>query len=177
MADQYIPSDGAKSAVTFTIKVGSGGTLEALPTTYDVMSVVVGREVNRIPWAKIEVVDGSAAQQDFPISNGDDLVPGQEIEILVGYSSQEKTIFKGLIVKHGIKTKSGKGARLSLECRDMAVKMTIGRKTAYHLDIKDSDLISEMIGEYSDLSKDIADTKPEHKSLVQYYTSDWDFLV
>ncbi|MDH4474079.1 MAG: type VI secretion system tip protein VgrG [Fluviicola sp.] len=148
---------------------------EQLPTTYGVMSIVVSKEVNRIPMAQVVLVDGDASKNDFPLSNEDLLIPGKKIEIRAGYHSDEETIFKGMIVKHSIKVRSG-ASNLIIECKDDAFKMTIGRKSKYFYDSKDSDVFEEIIGTYS-LEMDVESTSYSHKELIQYNASDWDFIV
>jgi Rhs element Vgr protein len=148
---------------------------EQLPTTYGVMSIVVSKEVNRIPMAQVVLVDGDASKNDFPLSNEELLIPGKKIEIRAGYHSDEETIFKGMIVKHSIKVRAG-ASNLIIECKDDAVKMTIGRKSKYFYDSKDSDAFEEIIGTYS-LEMDVEATSYSHKELIQYNASDWDFIV
>lgn len=163
----------SKSADLITYKILIEG--EELPGTYGVMSIVVSKEVNRIPMAQVVLVDGDASQNDFPLSNEDLLIPGKKIEIQAGYHSDDETIFKGMIVKHSIKVRSG-ASNLIIECKDEAVKMTIGRKSKYFYDSKDSDVFEEIIGTYS-LDVDVEATDYSHKELVQYNASDWDFIV
>lgn len=148
---------------------------EELSNIYHVMSIVVSKEVNRIPMAQLILLDGDVAKNDFLLSNEDFLIPGKKIEITAGYHSDEETIFKGIIIKHSIKIREGI-SNLIVECKDEAVKMTIGRKSKYFYDSKDSDVFEELIDTYS-LEKDVEATTYEHKELVQYNASDWDFMV
>src|SRR5690606_35565224 len=101
MADP-IPSPSS-GLVTFTIKINE----EAIPEDIGILSVVVTKEINKIPAATVLIQDGSASKQDFEVSNKQLFIPGNEIEILSGYQGQDATIFKGLIIKHGIKIRSG----------------------------------------------------------------------
>ena len=117
--DRTIPSDQPKTVVTSTIK--SAGA--EIPKTYNVLSVIVNKEVNRIPSATIVITDGDPAAQSFEISNKADFEPGKEIEIKLGYRNSEETVFKGIVVKHSIKTRK-KNSLLIIECRDKAAKMT-----------------------------------------------------
>ena len=148
---------------------------EELSNAYHIMSIVVSKEVNRIPLAQLVLLDGDVAKSDFLLSNEDLLIPGKKIEITAGYHSDEETIFKGIIIKHSIKIREGV-SNLIVECKDEAVKMTIGRKSKYFYDSKDSDVFEELIDTYS-LEKDVEATSYEHKELVQYNASDWDFMV
>lgn len=157
--------------VTFTVLV-EGNPISGAEHVY---SVSVAKEVNRIPTATIIVGDGNASTQDFALSNEDLLIPGKKIEIKAGYHSDEETIFKGIIIKHNIKIRKN-SSMLIIECKDEAVKMTIGRKSAYFYDSKDSAIFEEIIGTYS-LEKDVEATNFEHKELIQYNSSDWDFVL
>lgn len=163
----------SKSADLVTHKLLIEGT--ELSGVYQVMSIVVHNEVNRIPMAQIILTDGDAAARDFKLSNEDLLIPGKKIEIKAGYHSDEETIYKGIVVKHSIKIKDN-SSLLIVECKDEAVKLTIGRKSKYFYDVKDSDAFEDILGTYG-LQKDVESTNYSHKELVQYNTSDWDFIV
>jgi Rhs element Vgr protein len=163
----------SKSADLVTLKILIEG--EELSNTYQVKSVVVQNEANRIPMAQIVLVDGEASERDFKLSNEDLLIPGKKIEITAGYHNDEETIYKGIIIKHSIKIKSD-ASLLIIECKDEAVKLTIGRKSKYFYEVKDSEVFEEIIDTYG-LEKDIEATNFSHKEIVQYNTSDWDFIV
>ncbi|MEP0266727.1 type VI secretion system tip protein VgrG [Dokdonia sp.] len=167
----YIQTSKNPDLVTF--KVLSGGT--ELPGKYGVKSIVVEKEINRIPHAQIVIIDGSSPDQDFELSNEELLIPGKEIEITAGYHLDEETIFKGIVIKHNIKVRDNV-SYLIIECKDKAVKMTVGRKSKYFYESTDSDIIEELIGNQG-LTADVEATANEHQELVQYRACDWDFMV
>jgi Rhs element Vgr protein len=169
--ERSIPSDQPKSVATFTL-LSEGAEL---PKTYHVLSISVTREINRIPSATLIVMDGEPSKQSFEISNKADFEPGKEIEVKAGYRSDEKSLFKGIVVKHGIKVRKG-GAVLVIDCKDKAEKMTVACKSKYFRDVKDSDVIEELIDAHG-LTKDIEATSATHKQIVQYNTSDWDMAL
>lgn len=169
--ERTIPSDQPKSVVTKTIM--SGGT--EVSQQYQLLSVIVNKEVNRIPMATLVYIDGEPSAQSFELSGKADFEPGKEIEIKVGYSSDEQTIFKGIVIKHSIRVRK-KNSLLIIECKDKAVKMTAACKNKYALDTKDSDIMEELIDTYG-LEKDVAATTVTHKQIVQYNSTDWDFIV
>ena len=164
----------SKSPDLVTYKILSEG--EELSGVYQVKGISVSKEVNRIPYAKIVLADGDAAEQDFKLSNEAFFEPGKNIEITAGYHSDEETIFKGIVIKHSLKVRDG-ALSLIIECKDTAVKMTVGRKSNYYYDSKDSDVISELIAKYNGLTAEVEDTNFEHPSLVQYNATDWDFML
>lgn len=165
-------SKQATDLVTFTIKIGG----EAISKIYGVFSIVVIKEINKIPSANIIIHDGSASKGDFEASNQDIFLPGKEIEILSGNLKKESTIFKGIIIKHGIKIRNNGASMLILECKDKSVKLTIGPKSKYFANKKDSEAIEEVIDTYR-LEKEIQATTLEHKDLVQFGSTDWDFIL
>jgi len=169
---QTLPGTQDTDLVTFTIKVN--GTV--LGASYQVASMNFSKEINRIPVAKLLIYDGDASAQDFAISNEPTLIPGAEIEIAAGYHADEATLFSGIILRHSLKIRGNGSPILILDCRDKAVKMTVARKNKYFYDTKDSDAVTEIIGNYG-LDTDIEDTSTTLKALVQYDCTDWDFMV
>ena len=166
-----IQTSQSSDLVTFKILLDG----QELSKTFQVKSVVVQNEVNRIPMAQIMLIDGEASERDFKLSNEDLLIPGKKIEITAGYHSDEETIFKGIIIKHSIKIRDNSSC-LIIECKDEAVKLAIGRKSSYYYDVKDSDVFEKIISTYG-LEHQIESTNYIHKELVQYNTTDWDFMV
>lgn len=166
-----IPSDAPKTVATFTIL--SAGT--AVPREYHILSIIVNKEVNRISSATIILLDGEASKQSFAISNKADFEPGKEIEIKAGYRSTEESVFKGVVIKHGIKVRKNNSV-LVIECRDKAVKMTGACKSKYFKDVKDSDIMEELIDAHG-LDKDVTATTVTYKQVVQYNSTDWDFVL
>lgn len=160
---------------SISLNIFSNGS--KIDSSYGIISVSIVKKANAIPYAKIVLQDGDVAEADFPVSNTDDFKPGNEIKIDAGYGDEQDTVFEGIIVRHGIKIFGNNSSRLIVEVRDKAVKMTVGRKNANYTDSKDSDIISKLIGNYSDLSADVEQTDTEFKELVQYYCSDWDYVL
>ena len=148
-----------------------------LDETIQIVSVELSKSLNKISMASLIVLDGDMPGKDFPISNAAHFKPGNDIQIKAGYDQDEATIFQGVIVKHGIRITGNNYSRLVIECRDKAVGMTIGRRNATYLDSKDSDIIAKLVSHYSGLSSDVEASQTTYKELVQYYCTDWDFLL
>jgi len=162
--------------ITFTVKVDGNPVSDQFEITH----LMVSRRLNRIPYALIHVLDSDVSARGLEVSDQDLLSPGKEIEILAGYHSDESVLFKGIIIRHNIKIKDGQSAKLEIECKDTAVKMTVGRKNRYFNNISDSDLIKQIINtNYSEsIQTDaIEDTQPVHPHMVQYFATDWDFIL
>jgi Rhs element Vgr protein len=169
--ESTIPTPATPDVCTVAVLVDG----KEIPGAFHVLSLSVTRELNRIPTAMLQLQDGEASKSTFATSNADYFIPGKKIEIQLGYRSQNSTVFKGIIIKHGVKVRKNASALL-VECRDEAVKMTSGRKSRYYTDKKDSDIMEELIGLYG-LQKDVEPTGPDLKEVVQYDATDWDFLI
>ncbi|WP_039918556.1 type VI secretion system tip protein VgrG [Cellvibrio mixtus] len=167
------PATNASGVVSYTISVN--GT--DLPTTIEIVSIDISCCVNRINTATLVFNDGNMPEAKFPNSDSATFVPGATIKIQLGYDQQIVEVFSGIIIKHSVKISGNNAARLIVECKDKAIAMTAGRKNANYLNKKDSDIITALIGTYSGLSATVTATTFEHKELVQFYCSDWDFML
>ena len=168
-----IPNPSSHDVVTFNILVDGN----AINPSYQILSISITKEINRIPGAKIILRDGEASEMTFEISNSNDFIPGKKIIIETGLDGDNTQAFKGIIIRHAVKIKENGNSELHIECRDEAVRMTIGRHSRYYENIKDNRLFDELISRYSGLQSDAEETKLEHKELVQHHLSDWDFML
>ena len=166
-----IPSNKPKSVSTYSILVDGNKISEE----FTVMSIVVQKEINTITKATLLLQDGSAAEQGFPSSNAEELVPGKQIEILAGYQTDEETIFKGIVIKHSLKVRKSASV-LVVECRHEAIKMTTKLKNNYFHEVKDDAIVEQLCQEYG-LSVDSDAPNFTHKEMVQFNATDWDFIA
>lgn len=157
-----------------TLKILAGGA--QISGEYQIEAVRVGRSFNRIATAEILIYDGDPATQDFKASGSKDFLPGTDIEILAGYHGNDNSLFKGIVIRHGLHARSSGESYLQIECRDAAVKLTGGRKSAYYYDLKDSEII-EQIAKNGGLKSDVDVTNLKHPQMVQCRATDWDFLL
>ncbi|MCX2574540.1 type VI secretion system tip protein VgrG [Pedobacter sandarakinus] len=148
---------------------------QALPSSVGILEISVSNVVNSIPKAKLVLMDGNAAAQTFDLSSGDLFVPGAEITIAAGYDGQTHQIFAGLILSQTLKVDEG-GSNLEIECRDQTIKLTAGRKNKIWEDTTDGDIISELLAARN-IADDISSLQLQHKQIVQYNCSDWDFII
>ena len=141
MEEILIPNDSRHDVASFDIQIEGN----AINPSYQVMSISVTKEINRIPFAKIILRDGEAPDRTFAISDADDLAPGRNIAIRVGRDGTNTQVFKGIITKHSIKVGENGNGELHIECRDAAMRMTIGRRSRYFENMKDSQLFDDLI--------------------------------
>ena len=159
--------------VTLTVLVDG----EAIPSTVQVYSVDIWHELNRISRAKLAILDGNASEETFSISEDEWFVPGNKIEVQIGYQANEDTVFKGIVTGQSIKVRSNGNSLLMVDCADPAVKLTTVPKSRYFYDVAESDVFETIISQYSGLTPDIEPTSYTYKELLQFQSTDWDFIL
>lgn len=161
------------NVVTYQINVSGS----PIPDTYQVYAVSIEQTINRIATARITLLDGDVSSENFLISSSATFVPGNEISIEIGYDATNTTVFSGIVTKQALRVANTAGPMLEVECRDKAIKMAVGRKSSASANIKDSDFISTLIGNASGVTADVSATSTQLPELVQYYVTDWDFML
>ncbi len=169
--ERTIPTPADPSVVTFSIL--SDG--QRLPGTVEVLSIVVHHAVNRIPQATLLIRDGDAASQTFAASESDDFAPGRELSITAGYRATEDTIFKGIVVAQSLKVR-GQRSVLRVVCKAKAYTMALLPRSTYFRDVTDSDVMETII-QRNGLSAQVTATTASFGEMVQYQSTDWDFLM
>lgn len=165
------PLDGSTGPLGVIIKIAGAPIADDIA----VQTVRTTHDLNRIPQAIIALADGSVATNEFPLVDGDDFKPGTEVEAQAFFGDgTAQTLFKGIITATKLRVNEG-GGQLELTCRDKAIALSEIRKTTSFIQSKDSDAMSQIIGD-AGLSADVAATTAAPADLVQYDASDWDFL-
>ncbi len=167
-------SPDANSAGVLTLELKSND--KALDPEIGVLSVRIQKRANRIASATIELVDDDVPKQDFPLSNSSEFEPGAEIAISAGYGGDADLVFEGIVVRHGVRVSGEAPGRLVVECRDKAAAMTVGRKNARYEEKTDSEVLKSML-DAAGVDGKVEQTTARYPELVQYYCSDWDFLL
>ncbi|RNF32350.1 type VI secretion protein VgrG [Massilia aurea] len=150
----------------------------ALSDKAQILTLEVTHAVNRIPSARIILLDDSEvdANQRLALSDGDLFKPGAAVEIKAGHGSAADVIFSGIVIRHGVRIGPFGRSRLVVECRDKAIKMTVGRRSANFVDMSDDAILSKLIKAHG-LDASVDSTTVTYKELVQFEASDWDFVL
>ena len=166
------PGLHADEIVTVDISVG-GSKIEE---KYEVARIEVIKEINRIPVATVLINDGDPSTLSFDASDSSTFAPGAEIVISAGYESNNTEIFTGIIVRHGIQIQDNGLSHLCITCADKAIGMTVARNNRQFANSTDSAIISKLISD-AGLSASVDSTSVQHEYLVQYYATDWDYIL
>ncbi len=160
--------------VSFTVLVNGSPVSDAV----EVISITVDQEINRIASASVRIADGGSfglENDPFANSEGSDFIPGNEIEIQLGYGDSQNTVFKGIMVSQrlGVKRNS---SFLHITCKDKALTLTKTRSNTVLSDASDDDLFKQ-IASKAGLAIN-SESVPVYKyPIVQYNCSDWDYMV
>lgn len=157
-------------------------TIEGKPLKpeFVIQNIDVEQEMNRIPRAQFTLEEHYKLDQGFSIGKEKSLAPGGKVEIKLrteGDPDSEKVVFIGAITAKELHVNADR-AQLTLCLRDAALQTTVVRKNAHFQKMSDSAILKKILGEYGDLAQEkIDETKPKYESMVQYYCSDWDFIL
>ena len=166
------PVDISDPILSVTVSVN--GT--AVSDIYPLLSVNIIHEVNRIPYAELVYADGKLDDGAFPISDSTDFVPGNLIEIKASFTSVPASVFKGYIVKQGIRINPSSPNNVVVICKHKAVALTYNKTEAEFSGKTDSDIISSIVGTYG-LSATVDATSVTQETVFQKLATDWDFIL
>ncbi|NHN24072.1 type VI secretion system tip protein VgrG [Flavobacterium jejuense] len=163
-------------AITETIK-SDGQTLQL--GTYELISIDTNKEFNKIPTAEVKLYDGSVAKQEFKTLNDNAFLPGSKIEIFLkkeGELATEEKVFEGIVVNQGLERSMDRSI-LTIELYDMSLKMTALRSSTIYKNETDKEIIKGLVEKHELKVGEIDKTTTRHAQMVQYYVSDWDFML
>lgn len=166
------PEKNSEGLVTYSI-YSEGSKIK---DSFEVVSIWIRKEVNRIGRAVLIFEAGDMPRQEIPESDDDTFAPGKTIRVEAGYQSDEKTIFEGIVVTHNLDIPEDGPTTLQIECADHLLPSTLNRKNKLFEQKTDSAIIKEILGDYSAVTPTVDATTVTHPELVQYYSSDWDFI-
>lgn len=159
-----------------SIEVKINGTV--LSGAVEIISVGVTWEINRIAQATIKISDGGVFGLDnepFTNSASSDFVPGNEIELNLGYGDERSLSFKGIVTGQRMVVRR-ETSYLLVTCKNKAFKLTKSRSNQILKDSQDNDFFSQLISN-AGLTADVETSSQYSYPLFQYNSSDWDYLI
>lgn len=129
------------------------GSTKEIDKTFPIFSIIVNKTINKIPYARILLYDGDPSEQSFPISNSNLFKIGKTIKIELGYHTDLKIVFQGIIIKHALKANNYATPCLEIYCKDIAYQTTLIPKTISFGDTSDSDALNNIISKYTGIKK------------------------
>lgn len=144
----------------------------------EVIAIGVTLEVNRIATATLKISDGGVfglENEPFANSSSGDFIPGNAIEIQLGYGDSKSLVFKGVIVGQRMTVRNAT-SYLLVTCKDKSFTLTKSRANTILADSKDDDLFSQLVGG-AGLDASVTAATQFAYPLFQFNSSDWDYLV
>jgi uncharacterized protein involved in type VI secretion and phage assembly len=150
---------------------------EALGPSFELLGIDVTRAVNRIPVAMIFVQSPGPMLGETPLMAGGPFTPAVEVEIkLRTEDGDDVSVFQGVVTGLAVHTRDGVPT-LEATVKDKAVRLAGARHSKIWADTADSEAIQGMVEAATLTFGDTPDTQPVHKALVQYESTDWDFIL
>ena len=158
--------------VTCEIRVNG----EAISGEVQILTIRVKEAINKIPSAELTIIDGSVSEGSFKLSDERVFKPGNNIEIYLGYHSENEMVFKGIIIGNTHKV-SNQFCELHIECKDERVKMTEKKAGQNYINMTDADIIQQLLEQNNLAGVEWAGKNIQHEQLVQFNETDWDFMI
>lgn len=147
--------------------------------TYELLSIDVTNEFNKIPKAELTFIDGDISKKEFKILDDTSFNLGKQITIAIKYEerAQEETkIFSGIVVNKVFEL-NGTNPTLTIEISDVTIKMHSHRKNKVYTEVADVQIYKSLLKQ-NGLEQGILENTPgTHQQMIQYYTTDWDFML
>lgn len=144
---------------------------------YQFDQITIRLEANHIGKATLQLYAGASEMNPFEISDDDTFKHSNCIKIEAIKGEQKAILFEGFIISTELRVGATSPDKLIVECRHYAWLTTVGRKNAVFEESKDSDIFKKILSNYSDITLKAEATAITHPSLVQYYCTDWDFIL
>jgi len=168
-----LPNKNINKPLRFTI-YSEGAKIK---DSFGIISVYIYRAVNRVGMCLLTIQAGNMPKVEVPESDDDTFAPGKNISIEAGYGDEEKTVFEGIVTSHNLHITQENECTLRVECREYTYPMTQGRKNRIFEESTDCTAMKKVFGEYAGLIPTVSATEAEYSELVQYYCTDWDFIL
>lgn len=166
------PAENAAGRISFEIKA-NGQVVDGIA----LVSADIEHRVNRISRADLVFNDADVALSEFELTDAETFKPGTEVTVGFGYEDDiPKVVFSGIVVAQSLAIGDGNEVRLRVDCCDKAVAMTLVRRNKVFSGQTDSNIMSTLVNN-AGLRPQIDATSVTFTNLVQYYVTDWDFLL
>lgn len=149
----------------------------AMDPCHQLLSLEVEHALDRVPTARLVLLDGHVARREFELSDADFFAPGKRVEIALRHEGQDDArVFSGLVARHGIEARRDR-MQLFVELKDPVFALTRPRRSAVYRERSDDEIIGLLLDDAGLARGELAATSIEHAELTRYLVSDWDFIL
>ena len=164
--------DQTTSLVSYKVTIAGTQVKEE----YQISDIEVETNLNKLPIAKVCILDGSPYEQKMQVMDDNNWKPGDEIKIELGYHQKLTPVFEGIVSSVGYGSTSNEHGKTIIIATDKCVGLTLTKDNEYFEKKKDSEIAKQILQTY-DIKCDPDETSTVHDKIVQYNASDWDFLL
>ncbi|MEM6685055.1 MAG: type VI secretion system tip protein VgrG [Bacteroidota bacterium] len=143
---------------------------------YPAVKVVVEKKINDIPKASFHIIDGDPTVGDESFKAATGIAIKSTVEIKAGYKSSTETIFKGIISGKNTEQDKNGNPVMIVECTHSGASLKEGKKTTFFKDKSDADVINGILSDASIEKSVTISCSASYEQLVQFESSDWDFI-
>lgn len=157
-----------QDSVSFSILI-EGTTLD---DALNVTKIEVTSRVGEIPSAVIafSIPFGGPLRATM-----EELAPGKNIEIKLGYQQDDQLVFSGVVTDQSVESEAGARMMLVVHCQDKTLALDQVPDNQLFSDLTDTEIISAILNERG-LPLEVDNTNLRHQRLSQFQTTDWDFI-
>ncbi len=160
-------------APDFQVRIN--GTDLPYKTSADITRVAVYQDVEAPDMFTLEMINWDMETLEILWSDDDSFGPGKEVEILMGYMDDRDSLIKGEITGIEPEFCARETPMVVIRGYDRSHRLMRGCKTRTFLQMKDSDIASQVAGE-SQLSAETDDTGVTLDYVIQHNQTDMEFL-
>ncbi|MBS1824051.1 MAG: phage late control D family protein [Acidobacteria bacterium] len=142
----------------------------------DVLEVVVCQYVEGGDRFEIKVNALNSNDQQLKWIDSDQVQPGNQVEIELGYRDTTASLIDGEITALRVEYSNEQAAQLQIQGFDRLHRLRRGRRTKTYTEVKDSQ-VAEMVASNLGLEAEVTDSAVVHPYLLQNNLSDIDFLM
>ena len=162
--------------VTPDYKIRLGGSALPPEAAVDVLDVTVTNYAVGASSFCVNMNNWHSDQQKFKYSDGPTFKEGVKLEVTLGFDALIVSLIKGEITALEPEFPQDEAPTLKVQGYDLLHRFRRGRKTKSYLQLKDSDIASQIASALG-LTAEVEDTQVTHEYLLQDNLTDIDFLL
>lgn len=144
----------------------------ALSDVLDVVKIEVTSKIGNIPSATVAMLAPSGRSL---MAAMEELAPGKNIEIKLGYQQDNQRVFSGIITDQSLEGNEGQRIKLAVHCLDKTFTLDQVPDNQLFSELTDKEIISTILSE-SGFPLEVEETNVRHQRLSQFQMTDWGFI-
>ncbi|MBN2738711.1 MAG: phage late control D family protein, partial [Spirochaetales bacterium] len=136
-----------------------------------IKKIAITEKIDHITIVKMEFADAIPH-----VADNEELTPGSEIKIEMGYLDETDELFNGEITGMKIALQKGSASTCTITAKNHLHRLARIKKSRFYVDMTDTDIIKQIADEAC-LGADVDEVGTEHAFVTQTNQSDFDFIM